>query len=118
VATATARVGGLVHLLPAGAGAGAARLWYESHRSLRDDLGVSWPQADLLVARSLDLPGVLGARLTGAGWGGCTVHLVETAYVDAIARALGRAGTERFGHQPHIWHTPAGAGARILPVTS
>jgi galactokinase len=118
VVTENERVRSCVDHLEAGDGAGAGRLWYDSHRSLRDDLGVSWPEANLLVARSLDLPGVLGARLTGAGWGGCTIHLVESGHAGAIAQALGRASTDRFGHPPRIWHTPAVGGARILSASA
>jgi galactokinase len=112
------RVRRFVDLLEAGDGAAAGRLWYDSHRSLRDDLEVSWPEADFFVTHSLDLPGVLGARQTGAGWGGCTVHLVESRHAEAAAHALGRAGAERFGRPPRLWHTPAAAGARIVPLAS
>jgi galactokinase len=112
------RVRRVVDHLEAGRGTDAGRLWYDSHCSLRDDLRVSWPEADFFVASSLDLPGVLGARLTGAGWGGCTVHLVETRHADAAAQALAHAGAARFGRPPRIWHTPAAAGARILTASS
>jgi len=52
-------------------------LMYESHASLRDDFEVSTPELDLLVEVASRTKGVLGARLTGAGFGGCTVNLVE-----------------------------------------
>ncbi len=57
----------------------AGRLMVESHRSLRDDFGVSTPALDALVDRLLAAPGVYGARLTGAGFGGCVVALAEPA---------------------------------------
>jgi len=53
------------------------KLMYESHASLRDDFEVSTPELDLLVELALRTEGVIGARLTGAGFGGCTVNLVE-----------------------------------------
>jgi galactokinase len=118
VVTENERVRRFVDHLEGGRGPDAGRLWYESHRSLRDDLQVSWPEADFLVTRSLDLPGVLGARLTGAGWGGCTVHLVETRHAGAAAQALEHAGAARFGRPPRVWRTPAAAGARILTASS
>ncbi len=58
-------------------------LMYESHASLRDDFEVSTPELDLLVELASKTNGVLGARLTGAGFGGCTVNLVER---DAVVR--------------------------------
>jgi galactokinase len=57
-------------------------LMYESHESLRDDFEVSTPELDLLVELASRTEGVIGARLTGAGFGGCTVNLVER---DAVA---------------------------------
>ncbi len=53
------------------------RLMTESHHSLRDDFEVSTPELDALVERLLATPGVYGARLTGAGFGGCAVALTE-----------------------------------------
>jgi galactokinase len=53
----------------------AGRLMVASHESLRDDFEVSTPELDALVARLIDTPGVFGARLTGAGFGGCVVAL-------------------------------------------
>ncbi len=57
-------------------------LMYDSHDSLRHDYEVSSKHLDLLVDYTMDLDGVLGARLTGAGFGGCTVNLVESSYVE------------------------------------
>ena len=58
-------------------------LMFESHASLRDDFEVSTPELDLLVELASDVEGVIGARLTGAGFGGCTVNLVAP---DAVRR--------------------------------
>ena len=58
-------------------------LMYESHASLRDDFEVSTPELDLLVDLASRAEGVIGARLTGAGFGGCTVNLVERDAVRA-----------------------------------
>jgi galactokinase len=59
------------------------QLMFESHASLRGDFEVSTPELDLLVELASRTEGVIGARLTGAGFGGCTVNLVER---DAVAR--------------------------------
>jgi galactokinase len=53
-------------------------LMYESHESLRDDYGVSCPELDALVESARGIPGTVGARMTGAGFGGCTVNMVRT----------------------------------------
>jgi galactokinase len=70
-----------------------------SHRSLRDDFEVSCPELDLLVELAWAQPGVLGSRLTGAGFGGCTVSLVraeavETFREDVVARYCTETGRE------------------------
>ena len=62
--------------------AGAGRLMAASHQSLREDFAVSTPALDRLVERLLGLPGVHGARLTGAGFGGCVVALTEPGALD------------------------------------
>ena len=62
---------------------------YESHRSLRDDYQVSCKELDTMVDLASQLPGVIGARMTGGGFGGCTVNLIEknqvTAFVERVA---------------------------------
>jgi galactokinase len=65
------------------------RLMNASHLSLRDDYEVSHPALDRLVERALRVDGVLGARLTGAGFGGCTVHLVREAALPELEHKLG-----------------------------
>ena len=83
--------------------AAAGALMYESHASLRDDFDVSTRALDSLVGAVQRMPGVLGARLTGAGFGGCVVVLAETgAEVDA--------GTS-------VWRVEASAGATVTETT-
>ncbi len=67
---------------------GFGELMTASHASLRDLYAVSIPALDALVEIARGLPGVYGARLTGAGFGGCTVNLVESARADAIIREI------------------------------
>jgi galactokinase len=65
-------------------------LMAESHASMRDDFEASCPEIDLLVEIAKQTAGVIGARVTGAGWGGCTVNLVREPDVDAfVARVKG-----------------------------
>ncbi|MEO8288421.1 MAG: galactokinase [Chloroflexota bacterium] len=58
------------------------KLLYASHVSLRDDYEVSSPQLDMLVELASEVPGVAGARMTGAGFGGCTVNIVQARHLD------------------------------------
>jgi len=77
VVTENARVAAFAAALEAGDVASAGRLMAASHASLRDDFGVSTPTVDALVARLAAMPGVLGARMTGGGFGGCVVALTR-----------------------------------------
>ena len=79
VVTENARVLDFAAAVRAGDLAGAGRLMAESHASLRDDFEVSTPALDALVERLAATPGVYGARLTGAGFGGCAVALADPA---------------------------------------
>lgn len=76
---------------------GFGGLMYESHNSLRHDYEVSCTELDVLVDSTLDLKGVLGARMTGAGFGGCTVNLVEKGYVDEFIEHVSREYLESTG---------------------
>jgi galactokinase len=86
-------------------------LMYESHRSLRDDYEVSVPELDTLVQACAATPGVLGARMTGGGFGGCVVALVDKAHVEAAAAAVAKAFALRFGRAPAWFVTGAADGA-------
>ncbi len=74
------------------------QLMNASHASLRDDYEVSCPELDFLVARAQQFPGVLGSRMTGAGFGGCTVTLVAENQVDSFTETLGKAYQQQFHH--------------------
>lgn len=92
VVTENVRVVAAAEALLAGDVATAGRLMNESHASLRDDFEVSTPALDRLVAQLAGTPGVYGARLTGAGFGGCAVALVAAGSEVAGWRALASAG--------------------------
>jgi galactokinase len=85
-----------------------------SHASLRDDYEVSCAELDLLVETAQAHAGVLGARMTGGGFGGCTVNLVEQSRVDAVTAALGEAYEARFGRRPSVFVTRAADGVREI----
>jgi len=82
-----------------------------SHASLRDDFEVSSPALDALVDIASSVPGVIGARLTGAGFGGCTVNLVHDEAVDALRAAVLDAYPARTGLRPRVFPVRAAAGA-------
>lgn len=88
VVTECRRVRETVDAFDAGDLPRAGALMTESHRSLAEDFEVSTPTVDALVARMLTIPGVLGARLTGAGFGGCVVVLARPGAVDPGALGL------------------------------
>ena len=87
------------------------QLMYQSHASLREDCEVSCKELDLLVALASALRGVLGARMTGGGFGGCTINLVEQTEAAAFAEALGARYAEQTGIVPqiHVCHASGGA---------
>lgn len=86
-------------------------LMWESHRSLRDDFEVSCRELDLLVDIARSSPGCLGSRMTGGGFGGCTVNLVERSRVDEFVPGLRQGYEEATGLRPDLYVTEAAAGA-------
>lgn len=85
-----------------------------SHSSLRDDYDVSLPALDTLVDIAAGVPGVIGARLTGAGFGGCTVNLVEASAVAALRDAVRAGYPARTGLTAHVYEVRAANGAGLL----
>ncbi len=77
-------------------------LLYRSHESLKSDYEVSCPELDLLVDLARRQPGTLGARMTGAGFGGCTVNLVRSSKVDRFRVEVARGYLEGTGREPLI----------------
>ena len=92
-----------------------SELMAESHRSLRDDYEVSCPELDLMVALAEQQRGVHGARMTGAGFGGCTVNLVQETHVEEFRRRVAEQYLARTGRSPEIYVCKAvGGAARVL----
>jgi galactokinase len=84
---------------------------FASHRSLRDLYGVSIPELDHLVEIARGLPGIYGARLTGAGFGGCTVNLVEEKQAAAFIHGLQAGYLEKTGREARVYLCRASSGA-------
>jgi galactokinase len=87
------------------------RLMAEAHRSYSQDFEASCPEADTMVELAQNLPGLIGARLTGGGFGGCTVNLVQADQARSFAGALAARYAESTGITPqiHICHASGGA---------
>jgi len=90
------------------------RLMNACHASLRDLYEVSIPELDTMVQIAQSLPGCFGARLTGAGFGGCTVNLVASDQAGAFAGSLGPEYERRTGLPPEIYICQASQGAGLL----
>jgi galactokinase len=93
---------------------GAGRVMLESHASLRDLYDVSCPELDLLVELSMAQQGCHGARLTGAGFGGCAIALVDAERVDAFADAVAGAYNERTRLEAQVLISRPAAGTRLV----
>jgi galactokinase len=91
-------------------------LMFASHRSLRDDYQVSSDELDSLVSLAQRAPGSIGARLTGAGFGGCTVNVVSAALLDDFVASVSDAYQKLYGHTPEAFVSEAGPGASVQKV--
>ena len=87
------------------------RLMAESHRSLSGDYEVSCVELDFLVETAATIDGVVGSRLTGGGFGGCTVNLVEPGSVESFRRRTVEAYSRRFGREPGVYVCSSADGA-------
>ena len=90
------------------------RLMAEAHTSYSRDFEASCVEADAMVALAQELPGLIGARLTGGGFGGCTVNLVESEHAAAFAEALGARYATETGIVPEIYICHASDGAHRM----
>jgi galactokinase len=95
----------------------AGELMYASHASLRDDFEVSCRELDVLVDLAQQIGetgGVIGSRMTGGGFGGCTVSLVRSEHVAAISGLIRDGYLERTGIAPELFATRPAAGAVLI----
>jgi galactokinase len=114
VVSSIARVPRGVTALALGDAAVFGRLMYDCHSSLARDYEVSRPELDGIVESSARVEGVLGARLTGAGFGGCCVVLHRTGCEAALAERVEADFLDRFGHRPVCHHLDTADGAHRI----
>ncbi len=114
VLSENARVEAMGDALTAGRLHDAGRLMQASHASLRDDHQVSCTELDLMVELAGKAKGVYGARMTGGGFGGCTVNLVRHGDVEHMIQSVGAEYERLTGRRPEIYRCEAGDGAGRL----
>ena len=85
-----------------------------SHVSLRDDYEVTGIELDTLVEEAWKVEGVIGSRMTGAGFGGCTVSIVEDGAIDAFIKQVGEAYRAKIGYAADFYVVEIGDGPCIL----
>ncbi len=85
-----------------------------SHESLRDDYEVSCPELDAMVEIAWSQPGVYGSRMTGGGFGGCTITLVSSDHVDSLCKNVALSYRERTGNVPSIYVCAPEKGAEVI----
>ena len=86
----------------------------ESHRSLREDFEISCAELDLMVQVAMSLEGVYGARMTGGGFGGCTVNLVRSDAVPDFVAQVAERYRQGSGYTPQIYLCAAADGAGLV----
>jgi len=95
---------------------GMGRLFIASHRSMQHDYEISCEEIDFLVDTAINIPGVYGARMTGGGFGGCTVNLVAPEAVETFRDYLHTAYLDRYGKDAAFYDCkPAAGAARVDP---
>ena len=117
VVTEDARVNRFVAAAAAGDVEVMGKLMVESHRSLQHDYEVSCAELDFLVDTALAIEGVVGSRMTGGGFGGCTVTLLRAGAETRFRTEIAAAYRRRFGAEPAIYPcTPSAGAGEILPA--
>lgn len=89
-------------------------LMIASHNSLRDDYEVTGKELDTLVEESLKQDGVIGARMTGAGFGGCAVSIVKSDKVDDFIKNVGKSYKDKIGYEADFYAVEIGDGPRKI----
>lgn len=103
-----------VEALQANDVAAFGRLMNASHASLRDDYEVTGIELDTLVEEAWKIEGVIGSRMTGAGFGGCTVSIVKDEAIDTFIEKVGTAYKEKIGYAADFYVVELGDGPRVL----
>ncbi len=87
---------------------------YDSHKSLRDDYEVSCDELDILVEEAKKIDSVLGSRMTGGGFGGCTVSLVNHSQVEIFKKEIGKNYKARTGLTADFYVAEIGDGVKRI----
>jgi len=93
---------------------GFGKLMNESHLSLKNDYEVTGIELDTMVELAWNTEGVIGSRMTGAGFGGCTVSLVKNDYIENFKKAVGENYSKKIGKNPEFYVINTGDGARKI----
>ncbi len=88
------------------------QLMNASHISLRDDYEVTGKELDFMAEEAWKIDGVIGSRMTGGGFGGCTVSLVKNEAIDIFIKEVGNAYKTKIGIEPKFYIAEIGDGAR------
>ncbi|MER2001508.1 MAG: galactokinase [Carnobacterium inhibens] len=94
------------------------QLMNESHISLRDDYEVTGPELDIMVQAAWDKPGILGARMTGAGFGGCAIAIVENNKIDEFIDQVGKQYLDQIGYPGEFYIAQISDGPKLLKEES
>lgn len=94
------------------------QLMNESHISLRDDYEVTGPELDKMVQAAWDQPGILGARMTGAGFGGCAIAIVENNKIDEFIDQVGKQYLDQIGYPGEFYIAQISGGPKLLEEES
>lgn len=116
VITENERVPKAAAALESGDLASVGKLMAESHRSLRDDYEVSCPELDLIVDLAAKQPGVYGARMTGGGFGGCTVNIVDRAATAEFKQQITEQYSAATGRHPDVFVCDTSEGVERVPL--
>ena len=111
IITENARVHAVAAALESGKINDLSSLMGESHRSMRDDYEISCPELDIMVAIADAQPGVLGARMMGGGFGGCTINFVSAEHSPAFRQRIASEYQAATGFRPDIYVCEASQGA-------
>jgi galactokinase len=116
IVTENARVLEAVEAMKSGDAKRIGKLFYASHVSLREDFEVTNDALDIMVACAQEQDGCYGARMTGAGFGGCAVALIEEEKAGAFVNAVGSAYRHRSGNEAGIYVCKASEGASLIQL--
>ncbi len=117
VLTENERVLAAVAALESDDHAALGELMAGSQVSMRDDYDITCPEIDALVEITVEVPGVIGSRMTGGGFGGCTITLARHDAVETLRQTVEREYPARTGCTPRIWTVSACDGAEFVPAT-